>query len=269
MDPLFMIAYGALGLFVGFAAGLLGIGGGGIMVPVFSMLFAMQGFTSEGIMHLSLGTSMATIIFTSFASMRAHYKKRNIQTDMAMRIAMGVLAGTFAATFLASYLQGVYLALFFAAFMIWVAVTMFRKNDYPHNPAPHGLLGNIASGGVIGAISALVSIGGGSLSVPYLMHQNLGIARAIGTSAAIGFPIAISGTLGYLLNGWSHTDMAHYVLGYVYLPAVVVVALTSALTAPLGVKYATTLPVGTLKKIFGILAVALSIKMVWGMMASY
>ena len=119
-----------LGLFVGFAAGLLGIGGGGIMVPVFSMLFAMQGFTSEGIMHLSLGTSMATIIFTSFASMRAHYKKRNIQTDMAMRIAVGVLAGTFAATFLASYLQGVYLALFFAAFMIWVAVTMFRKNDY-------------------------------------------------------------------------------------------------------------------------------------------
>ncbi len=266
MQSIVIVEYLALGALVGFAAGLLGIGGGGIMVPVFAMLFALQGFESDSIMHMALGTSMATIIFTSFASMHAHYRKQNIQTDKAVRIAAGVLAGTFAATFLASYLKGVYLALFFAAFMSWVAYSMFQKHDYPHNPKPHGTVGNILSGTFIGAISALVSIGGGSLSVPYLMHQNLNISRAIGTSAAIGFPIAISGTLGYLVNGWSHTDTEHWIVGYIYLPAVFLVAISSAVTAPFGVKYATTLPRDTLKKIFGLLALVLSLKMVLGVM---
>ena len=259
---LFIAAYFLLGLLVGFMAGLLGVGGGAIMVPVFAMLFVLQGVaTPENVMHLSLGTSMATIIFTSFASLRAHARKNNVQTDMAVRISLGVLAGTFAATFVASYANGVYLALFFSAFMIYVAVKMFRKQAYLHNPVPHGTVGNVLSGALIGAVSALVSIGGGSLSVPYLMHQNFHIKRAIGTSAAIGFPIALSGTLGYLVNGWSHTDWPHYIVGFIYLPAVAAVALGSALTAPLGVKYATTLPVDTLKKIFGVLAVILSIKM--------
>jgi len=264
---LFIAAYLLLGLLVGFVAGLLGVGGGGIMVPLFSMLFLWQGVaTAENVMHLSLGTSMATIIFTSFASMRAHYAKQNVQTDMALKISVGVLAGTFAATFLASYLKGAYLALFFSAFMIFVAVKMFQKTAYPHNATPHRTLGNVLSGIFIGAISALVSIGGGSLSVPYLMHQNFDIKRAIGTSAAIGFPIAVSGTLGYLVNGWSHTDLPHWIVGYVYLPAVALVALGSALTAPLGVKYATTLPVGILKKIFGLLAAALSLKMLYSIL---
>ncbi len=264
---LYLAAYLLLGLFIGFMAGLLGVGGGGIMVPLFSMLFLLQGVASaEDVMHLALGTSMATIIFTSFASMRAHYKKQNIEIRTAAKISLGVLAGTFAATFVASYLKGAYLALFFSAFMIFVAIQMFRKKEYPHNPVPHRTLGNVLSGTVIGAISALVSIGGGSLSVPYLMHQNLDIKRAIGTSAAIGFPIALSGTLGYLLNGWHHTDWDHFILGYIYLPAVAAVALGSAFTAPLGVKYATTLPVGMLKKIFGLLAVALSIKMLFSVL---
>lgn len=263
MENIFIIDYIALGALVGFMAGLLGVGGGGIMVPVFAMLFVMQGFAKDEVMHLALGTSMATIIFTSFSSMRAHYKKSNIEVAMAVKIAVGVLAGTFAATFLASYLEGVYLALFFSAFMSFVAYKMFQKTHYYHNDKPHGKIGNILSGAFIGGISALVSIGGGSLSVPYLMHQNFDIKRAIGTSAAIGFPIAISGTLGYLVNGCDHTDWSHFVVGYVYMPAVVLVAISSAFTAPLGVKYATKLPVDKLKKIFGMLAVALSLKMLF------
>ncbi|MDD2830420.1 MAG: sulfite exporter TauE/SafE family protein [Sulfuricurvum sp.] len=263
METIFIIDYIALGLLVGFMAGLLGIGGGGIMVSIFAILFVMQGFPSEGIMHMALGTSMATIIFTSFSSMIAHYKKDNIEVPMTLRISVGVLAGTFIATFIASYLKGVYLALFFSVFMSYIAYKMFRKAHYYHNDNPHGIVGNIASGTFIGAISALVSIGGGSLSVPYLMHQNFDIKRAIGTSAAIGFPIAISGTLGYLLNGWSHTDWNHYIIGYIYVPAVVLVAISSAFTAPLGVKYATQLPTDILKKVFGLLAVVLSIKMLF------
>jgi len=263
MTEIFFIYYIALGLLVGFMAGLLGVGGGGIMVPIFAVLFAMQGFAHDGVMHMALGTSMATIIFISFSSMRAHYKKDNIEVPMALRIAIGVLVGTFAATFVASYLKGVHLALFFSAFMSYVAYKMFAKTHYYYNANQHGTYGNIACGTFIGAISALVSIGGGSLSVPYLMHQNFNIKRAVGTSAAIGFPIAISGTLGYLLNGWSHTDWSQFVIGYIYVPAVVLVAISSAFTAPLGVKYATQLPTDKLKKIFGLLAVALSIKMLF------
>ncbi len=263
MENIFIVDYIALGALVGFMAGLLGVGGGGIMVPIFAMLFAMQGFAKDEVMHVALGTSMATIIFTSFSSMRAHYKKENIEVSMALKIALGVLVGTFAATFVASYLKGVYLALFFSAFMSFVAFKMFQKNTYYHNDKPHGRIGNLFSRMFIGAISALVSIGGGSLSVPYLMHQNFDIKRAIGTSAAIGFPIAVSGTLGYLLNGWSHTDWSRFLVGYIYMPAVVLVAISSAFTAPLGVKYATKLPIGTLKKIFGILSVVLSVKMLF------
>lgn len=267
MAFVFIASYLLLGLLVGFMAGLLGIGGGAIMVPLFTMLFLQQEVaTPQNVMHLALGTSMATIIFTSFASMRSHYKKQNVQTDMAVKISAGVLAGTFAATFVASHAKGACLALFFSAFMVFVAVTMFRKTRYRRNPRPHGTPGNVLTGIVIGAVSALVSIGGGSLSVPYLMHQNFDIKRAIGTSAAVGFPIAISGTLGYLVNGWSGTDWNRLTVGYVYLPAVAAVALGSALTAPLGVKYATTLPVETLKKIFGLLAVVLSIKMLFSIL---
>ncbi len=261
METVFIIDYIALGILVGFMAGLLGVGGGGIMVPIFAMLFVMQKMPADEVMHLALGTSMATIIFTSFSSMRAHHKKGNIEVSMALKIAIGVIIGTFLATFLASYLKGVYLALFFSAFMSFVAYKMFQKTHYYYNPKPHEVLGNILSGTLIGAISALVSIGGGSLSVPYLMHQNFDIKRAIGTSAAIGFPIAISGTLGYLVNGWTHTDWNHFIIGYIYIPAVVLVAISSAFTAPLGVKYATKLPVDTLKKIFGVLSVILSVKM--------
>ena len=263
VETIFIVDYILLGILVGFMAGLLGVGGGGIMVPIFVMLFTMQRFDTDEIMHLALGTSMATIIFTSFSSMRAHYKRNNVEVFMSVKIAAGVIIGTFLATFLASYLKGVYLALFFSAFMIFVAYKMFQKVHYYHNEKPHGVIGNILSGSFIGAISALVSIGGGSLSVPYLMHQNFDIKRAIGTSAAIGFPIAISGTLGYLINGWNHTNWDHWIVGYIYMPAVVLVALGSVFTAPIGVKYATKLPVDKLKKIFGILAVVLSLKMLF------
>ncbi|MGB5920323.1 sulfite exporter TauE/SafE family protein [Arcobacter sp.] len=262
MSGIFLVDYIALGLLVGFLAGLLGVGGGGIMVPIFTILFAMQGFEHEKIMHLALGTSMATIIFTSFSSMRAHYKKDNIEISMALKIAGGVLIGTFSATFLASYLAGVYLALFFGVFMSYVAFKMFSKPSYEANTNPHGKVGNIFTGTLIGAISALVSIGGGSLTVPYLVHQNFDMKRAIGTSAAVGFPIAISGTIGYAINGFGNSDLQNYIIGYIYLPAVIIVAISSIFSVPLGVKYASILPTQRLKKVFGVLAVILSIKMI-------
>lgn len=263
IEPIFIIYYLALGLGVGFLAGLVGVGGGGMTVPIFTMLFVMQGIVNEEVVHLALGTSMAGMVFTTFGSMRAHYKRNNVDTGIAVKMAFGVFVGTFLATFVASYLQGVYLALFFSAFMMYVAYKMFQKKTYSHNPKPHGSTGNVFFGSTFGAISALVSVSGAGLSVPYLMHQNFEIKRAIGTSAAIGFPVALSGTFGYLVNGWENTDLNNLIIGYVYLPAVVLFAISSYLSSSFGVRYASKMPAEKLKKIIGFLSVALSLKMLF------
>jgi uncharacterized membrane protein YfcA len=261
IEPIFIFYYVATGLIVGFLAGLAGVGGGGMTVPIFTMLFTMQGIATEEVVHLALGTSMAGMVFTTFGSMRAHYKKNNVETGIAVKMTFGVIVGTFLSTFTASYVTGVYLALFFSVFMMYVAYKMFQKQEYYHNPKPHGSITNIISGTAIGSISALVSISGAGLTVPYLMHQNIEVKRAIGTSAAIGFPVALSGTLGYLINGQVNTDWNNLIIGYVYLPAVALFAISSYFATSFGVQYATILPADKLKKIIGILSIALSIKM--------
>ena len=209
----------ALGAIVGVAAGLLGIGGGGIIVPSLTTIFLMQGMPQNEVVHIALGTSMATIIVTAFASLRAHNKRNGVLWEVVKMMTPGILLGTFLGTFLASMLSSFYLAIFFSAFMAYVSLQMFLNKK----PTPSRTLiaawGQFIAGSFIGAISALVSIGGGSLTVPYLVWQNVDIKKAIGTSASVGFPIAVSGTLGYIINGWSHTDMSQLTFGYIYLPA--------------------------------------------------
>jgi uncharacterized membrane protein YfcA len=204
---------------------------------------------------------MAGMVFTTFGSMRAHYKKDNVEAGIAVRMTIGVFVGTFLSTFTASYVPGVYLALFFSVFMMYVGFKMFQKQEHYHNSKPHGSITNIISGSAIGSISALVSISGAGLTVPYLIHQNFEVKRAIGTSAAIGFPVALSGTLGYLINGWANTDLNNLIIGYIYLPAAVLFAISSYFATSFGVQYASILSVDKLIKIIGILSIALSIKM--------
>ena len=257
-----IVAFLVLGLVVGFMAGLLGIGGGGIMVPVLTSIFLAQGVPVEQVVHMALGTSMASIVFTSFASMRAHHKKGAVMWNVVKYMAGGVVIGTFAATFLATYMKSVQLALFFAIFMAYVSIQMaIDKKPKPSRElsAPSSLFG---VGSLIGIVSALVSIGGGSLTVPYLVWQNVDLKKAIATSAAIGFPLSIAGTVGYIVNGMMHSSGgAEMMLGFVYLPGVVLISIVSYFTAPLGAKMAHTLPVGKLKKIFALLLMTLSIKM--------
>ncbi|WP_041959734.1 sulfite exporter TauE/SafE family protein [Sulfurospirillum arsenophilum] len=256
-----ILAFLALGLVVGFMAGLLGIGGGGIMVPILTSIFLAQGIPVEQVVHMALGTSMASIIFTSFASMRAHHKKGAVMWNVVKYMAGGVILGTFAATFLATYMKSVHLAIFFAVFMAYVSIQMaIDKKPKPSRElsTPPSLFG---VGSLIGIVSALVSIGGGSLTVPYLVWQNVDLKRAIATSAAIGFPLSIAGTLGYVINGMMHSSGSEMMLGFVYLPGVILISIVSYFTAPLGAKMAHTLPVGKLKKIFALLLMILSIKM--------
>jgi len=257
----FVIYYIILGSFVGVAAGLMGIGGGGIIVPTLTMLFLMQGMAPSEVVHMALGTSMATIVITSFSSLRAHHKRGSVMWNVAKMMTPGILIGAFLATFLASILSSFYLAILFSIFMAYVSIQMFLNKKPKPSRKLLGASGQFFSGSIIGAISALVSIGGGSLSVPYLIWQNVDLKKAIGTSAAIGFPIAISGTLGYMINGWGHTDMSHLVFGYVSLPTFFIIAFFSYFTAPLGVKLTHILPVQITKRIFALLLITLSIKM--------
>lgn len=256
-----IVAFLVLGAVVGFMAGLLGIGGGGIMVPMLTTIFLAQGIPVEQVVHMALGTSMASIVMTSFASMRAHHKKGAIQWDIVKVMAPGVIIGTFAATFLATYMKSSQLAIFFAIFMAYVSIQMALDKK----PKPsQGVVTSqklFGAGTFIGVISALVSIGGGSLTVPFLIWQNIDLKKAIASSAAIGFPLSIAGTVGYMINGMMQTGQAGMLLGFVYFPAVILISLVSFFTAPLGAKMAHTLPVSKLKKIFALLLMALSIKM--------
>lgn len=261
LNPEWVLGFLLLGAFVGFMAGLLGIGGGGIMVPTLTSIFLLQGVPVEKVVHLALGTSMASIIATSLASMRAHHRKGGVLWPVVRAVTPGIIVGTFLATFVAKSISSAHLALFFAVFMGAVAVQMFLNKKPKASRELAGTTGLLAAGSGIGAISALVSIGGGSLTVPFLTWQNVEIRKAIGTSAAIGLPISIAGTLGYVVNGWANSSPENYTLGFIYLPAVLLISVVSFFTAPIGAKMAHRLPVGILKKIFAVLLVLLGLKM--------
>jgi uncharacterized membrane protein YfcA len=262
---IWLIGYVALGAVAGFFAGLLGVGGGAIMVPVLALMFAAQGFPDTHLMHLALGTSMAAIVFTSISSLRAHHAHGAVRWPLVKTIAPGILVGTFLGAQLASLIPTRPLAIFFTVFMSYVAFQMLANiKPKPSRQLP-GSAGMFGVGSSIGAISALVAIGGGSLSVPFMTWCNVKMHDAIGTSAAIGLPIAVAGTLGYLVGGWGASDLPAWSFGYVYLPALAACVVTSMLTAPIGAKAAHRLPVATLKKIFAGVILLLLAKMVHGL----
>lgn len=261
MEIHWILSFLLLGSVVGFMAGLLGIGGGGIMVPVLSTLFLLQGMPKEFVVHMALGTSMAAIVVTSLSSLLAHHKKGGVLWPLVKRMAPGIIVGTFAATFIAALASAVYLSIFFAMFMAFVALQMMINKKPQSCRKKPSTLGLTAAGGLIGAISAMVSIGGGSLTVPYLSWHNIDMKKAIGTSAAIGLPLSVVGTIGYMVNGWSSSTEIDHAMGFVYVPAVLLISVMSFVTAPLGVKLVHSLPVATIKKIFAVLLILLSLKM--------
>lgn len=263
MDLFWLFSYLVLGAVTGLFAGLFGIGGGGIMVPILTLLFVQQQFPAQYILHMALATSMSAIIPTAIASLRAHHTHRAVLWPVVIKIAPGILLGTFGGTFIASYLPASPLAIFFSCFMGVVAVQMmFNRKPQPSRQLP-GVIGLSSAGAGIGVISALVAIGGGTLTVPFLIWCNINLPIAIGTSAAVGLPIAIAGAFGYVMNGWDVTGLPEFTLGYVYWPAVLLMAVMSFFTAPLGATLAHRLPVPVLKKLFAILLVALSLQMLY------
>lgn len=266
--PLTVIpAYLLAGAVAGFFAGLLGVGGGVVVVPVLTVIFAGQGFAAGEVVHLALGTSMAAILFTALSSLRAHHAHRAVLWPVMRAMTPGVLAGTLLGALVVGRLSSRALSIFFVGFMIFVAVQMLANlRPKPSRKLP-GRGGLAVAGSVIGAVASLVAIGGGALTVPYLIWCNVRPPQAIRTSAAVGLPVAIGGTLGYIGNGWGQPGLPAGSLGFVYLPALAVILVASVLAAPLGARLAHRLPVVLLKRIFAGLLLLLSTRMLWSLYA--
>lgn len=256
-----IVVYLILGTCAGILSGLLGIGGGLIIVPMLVASLTWQQIPEQFIMHLALGTSMATIIFTSVSSFMAHHRRGAVHWPVVRQITPGILTGTFLGSCVAARLSGSFLRGMFVVFLYYVAIQMITsKKPKPSRHIP-GKTGMFGVGNIIGGVSSLVGIGGGTLSVPFMMWCNIPVHEAIGTSAAIGFPIAIAGTLGYIYNGIHEVGLPAYSIGYIYLPALAGILSASVLTAPLGVRLAHSLPVPKLKRVFAILLLVVATRM--------
>jgi len=250
-----------LGIMVGFLAGLLGVGGGGVLVPVFTFVFLKMGASGDNVVHIALGTSMACIVVTSCSSLRAHNRNGAVRWDVVRVMSAGVIIGSFVATYFVSFIDSSLLAIVFSVFMLWTAIKLITSQDLVRQEQSLNRVKMFSVSNGIGAMSTLVSIGGGSLTVPYLVKNNIDIKKAIGTSAAIGVPISVTASLGFLINGWEMESGLDHTFGYIYWPAVILVSTTSFLFAPLGAKSAQYLPRVVLKQIFAGLLVLLSVKM--------
>ena len=251
--------YLLLGSAVGILAGLLGVGGGLIIVPILAVIFAAQGMPADIIMHLALGTSLASIVATSLSSAYSHHKKQAVLWNRALKLTPGILTGAVCGGVVASYLTTDILKPAFATFELMVAAYMIWGGRVsPHNTTP-SFLNFSLSGGIIGLVSSLVGIGGGTMTVPWLSWHGSSIHKAIATSAAVGFPIALGGSLSYLLAGWNYPHLPAYSSGFIYLPALAGIIISSIIFAPVGAAWAHQLEVKKLKNIFALLLICMAI----------
>ena len=270
IDFIWLVSFLILGGVVGFLAGLLGVGGGAVMVPVLTSLYLAMGMNKESIVHLALGTSMMAIVMTSFSSAKAHYAHRAIRWDLVKIIGPGIVIGTALGVVLVGYVNAEVLSVFFALFVLVISYRLFfSSNKKPNNDNVEpdcSVPWCFPAGIIIGFVSALVSIGGGSLSVPYLHHFRIAINMAIATSSAIGFIISVTGSLTYLsisgIDGQINQDVFG-AIGYIYLPAALCIGIASLFSAKYGAALAHRLPANNLKKIFAFLLIFLSINMLW------
>lgn len=264
LDPLFLAELLVLGLCSGFLAGLLGIGGGMLMVPFLTWMISQRGVSADMAVKMAIATSMATIMFTSISSVRAHHKRGAVRWDLVRGLAPGILIGGLTAgAGIFALLKGSWLALFFAAFVGFSAFQMLLdKKPKPSRQMP-GTAGQLGAGAGIGLLSGMVGAGGGFVSVPFMTWCNIPMHNAVATSAALGFPIALANTVGYIVGGWNLPPALPGTLGYLFLPALAVIAVASVSMAPLGARAAHAMNVRQLKRAFALLLFALAAYMLY------
>ncbi len=253
-----------LGACTGFLAGLLGIGGGMLMVPFMTLILSTRGVDAALAVKMAIATSMATILFTSVSSVRAHHQRGAVRWDIVRTLAPGiVLGGLLAGAGVFSLLKGTTLALVFAVFVAFSATQMLlNRKPAPTRQMP-GTAGSLGAGSVIGFVSGLVGAGGGFISVPFMAWCNVAMHNAVATSAALGFPIALANTVGYVVGGWSMPTPLPGALGYLWLPGLAIIATASVTTAPLGARTAHAMDIAQLKKVFACTLYGLAAYMLW------
>jgi uncharacterized membrane protein YfcA len=255
------LAYLALGSAVGFLAGLLGVGGGALTVPLLVMMFNAQHFPHQHVLHLALGTSLACVIFTSASSLRAHHGHGAVNWQIFRRFAPGIAIGTLLGSLLAGLFPTRQLTMIFVVFIFYAATeVLLDRKPTAHRQLP-GVVGLTLVGLGVGVASSLVAAGGAFVTIPFMTWCNVKLREAIGTSASLGFAIAIPGAIGYISTGLHAEGLPPGSLGFIYLPALVCFAVGSITTAPLGANLAHRWPVNRLRKMFAVLLYALALKM--------
>lgn len=257
-----LIIFFIIGALAGFAAGLFGVGGGTIIVPLLFIVFTQMDYPADAIMHLALGTSLATIIVTSISSLMAHNKKGSVMWPVFKNLAPGMAIGCFAGAGIAGMISGIHLQVIVGIFLLWVAYRMFfggkkqlatNSGTVSADASLPSTPNQLAAGAGIGIASAIFGIGGGSLTVPYLTRYGVLMQKAVGTSAACGLPIAIAGALGFMIFGMQKDLDVPNTIGFVHIYAFLGIASMSFFTAKLGAKVAHILSPRVLKKCFAVL----------------
>jgi len=255
------VGYIATGALAGVLAGLLGVGGGIVIVPALIWVFTLEGMNPDWIPQLAVGSSLATIVGTSIASVRAHHRRGAVRWDLVRQLTPGILIGAGSGALVAGFIPGLWLKRIFTVFLLVVAWRMLTSPDSTTRYALPGRAGMSAAGSGIGMLSALVGIGGGTLTVPFLVGGGTEPRKAVATSSACGLPIALAGAAGFAAVGWGVPDLPAAATGYLFWPAIGAILLTSIPTAPLGARLAHAVPAGTLKRVFAILLFAAGIKL--------
>ncbi|MGZ8095494.1 MAG: sulfite exporter TauE/SafE family protein [Methylosarcina sp.] len=252
-----------LGAVSGLLAGLFGIGGGLIIVPILAMLFTAHGFDPGLVMIMAVATSLATIIFTSISSIYAHHRLGSISWDKVRRLGPGIMIGAVIGAVIADYVAADTLRVFFIAYLIVVAIQLLLQvKPTPGRVNPSmGLDRFIAV--LIGLLSAILGIGGGTLIVPYLIYFQTPIRNAVAISSACGLPIALAGTASYAFLGQNVLHLPEWSLGYIHIPSFIGIVLTSIFTAPIGARLANSLPAVQLKRYFSVLLLIMAAKLMW------
>lgn len=258
-----LFLYLLVGAVAGLTAGLFGVGGGLVIVPVLVFCFSALGFPEVILTQMAVGTSLATIVITSISSVRAHHKLGNVDWLSWRPLSVGIVLGVWLGAMSASQLPGVQLQLIFGVFALWVAAQMgLGLKPKPGRDLP-GTAGLSGVGVVVGYVSALFGIGGGSLTVPFLSWCNVRMQQVVATSAACGLPIAVVGAIAYVWQGSSLEGLPDYSSGYIYWPAFFGIVLTSSVFAKWGAALAQRLDANLLKRVFALYLLAVGLQFVW------
>lgn len=253
-----------LGLIAGLLAGLFGLGGGVVIVPALVWLFSTHNFPNELVMISAVATSLATIVFTSLSSALAHNKLGTIQWGSVLRLSPGVLFGAGVGAIIADYIEADILKILFIIYLIYTGIRMILPQKLDEGKRNSRQWLDYWAGNFIGILSSILGIGGGSLTVPYLLSRQLPMKNAVAVSSVCGLPIALSGVTVYIILGWDDGALPDWSLGYVHFPALAGIVLCSVLTAPVGAKLANKIPAKKLKRYFSVVLFLIALKMAVG-----